>query len=153
MRNSKSWISSIISIAIIIIVSITVFVMKIKDTKGEKCYLDSTIIKKEYNLTFETDTVYYDEQSYYAVYIYITNNLTETQTFNFKKPYFKTDLDKKVTFKSLADNGFSLDAGTSDYYMLACPYSYMRDVKECLLHFKLNKYSFNLHTCLSTYKK
>ena len=151
-RTRRSWISTIISLVFFIIGALIVYFIKTKDSKGEKCYLNSTIVKKEYKITFNTDTVIYDSQTYYAVYINITNNLTETQTFTFKGPYFKTDLDKKVTFKSLDDNGFSLEPGETDYYMLACPYTYIRDVKKCILHFKLNKYSFNLHTCLSTYE-
>lgn len=148
----RSIISTAISLAIVVFVVIIFFYKRNKDTKGEKVYLDYTICKKEYDLKFETTSEYIDGKDYYCVYIEITNNLTETQTFTFSNPYFKTDKGKKVTFKKLEDNGFSLDAGETDYYMLACPYSYMNNVKECLLHFKLNKYYFNLHTCLSSYE-
>lgn len=151
-RIRKSWITTGITVLGIIIVLIIVLVVKHNETKGEKCYLDSTIVKKEYSLTFKTDSIFDGGISYYAVFINITNNETETQTYTFKGPYYKTDRKIKVTFGTLSGNGFSIAPGDTDSYMLACPYSDMTDPKKCILHFKLNGYSYNLHTCLESYE-
>lgn len=151
-NKTRSILSTALSLLIVVIVTIVYFYKRNKDTKGEKVYLDNTIVKAEYTLSFVTESNYIDGKDYYCVYLEITNTLTEPQSFTISNPYFKTDKGKKVTFKELKDNGFSLSAGATDYYMLACPYSYMSDVKECILHFKLNKYYFNLHTCLESYE-
>ena len=121
------------------------------ESKGEKIYLDSVVEKKEYSLDFFTESGDNNGVSYYYVGIYVTNNLTETQTFKFSKIYFKTDKDIKVTMKNKLET-LTIEPGETNYYYLGCPYYDMDNVKKTILHFKLNKYSFNLHTCLSSYE-
>ena len=151
-NKTRSIVSTAISLAIVVFATIIYFYFRNRDTKGEKVYLDNVIYKEESTLSFTTDTRYENGKSYYCVWLEITNTLTETQTFTIKNPYFKTDKVSKVTFKTLEDNGFSIEPGKTEYYMLGCPYSDINDVKKCLLHFKLNKYYFNLHTCLESYE-
>ena len=150
--NKRKLISTIFSVIFIIAILIGYLCIRNNDKKGQKVYLNDTIVKKEYKLTFYTESNVIDGKTYYCVFVYITNNLTETQKFTFSNPYYKTDKNIKVTFGKLTDNGFTIEPGETEYYMLACPYSEMNDVKKCILHFKLNKYYFNLHTCLSTYE-
>lgn len=148
----RNLVSTIISVLIIVGVLIGYLIIRNRDSKGQKVYLNDTIIKKEYKLTFYTESNEINGKDYYCVFVYITNNLTETQKFTFSNPYFKTDKNLKVTFGKLTDNGFEIAPGETEYYMLACPYEDMNDVKKCILHFKLNRYYFNLHTCLSSYE-
>ena len=145
-RIGKRRIVSTISCIVIILIVLITALVKLNESKGYKCYMNSVIERKKYNLSFTSTTnVESNGTTYYYVCIHITNTLDTDQKFTFKNPYFIKG-NTKVTFKTLEDNGFIISSKGNDKYYLGCPVYAGDNIKNFKLHFVLNGDKYNLYT-------
>lgn len=142
MVRRRSIVSSLISLGIIIFVSLFVFLVKMNEKKGKKCYLDTNIQKEKYILSF--DKLYDIRNGRPVIWCELTiYNITDTILEVKLSNVIITD-DKGTDHKCEAVT-LNINPNEEDYYNFGYYYDSNTDTSKYKLHFKLNKDKYNVY--------
>ena len=141
VRSKRNILTSIITVAVAIIIALIIFFVKQNKYKKNRFYVDSVVLTNDYALSFTKTFEAENGRAAVWIGIYVANNTTTTLNAKFSDVSVKDD--KGSIHKA---NGITLTipSGKEDYYFYGYYCDKGNDTTKYILHFKLNGKVYNV---------